>query len=106
MVCTIVGRVRRAVMEGRTLGRTMLLVSALAVAFGTSAPGAAQAHDTPSSVAAAHARPLTGVALTHERRLRAIETAVLGRAHAAEHARLRGYERNPYWRAKLRRAAK
>jgi hypothetical protein len=84
----------------------MLLVSALAVAFGTSAPGAAQAHDTPSSVAAAHARPLTGVALTHERRLRAIETAVLGRAHAAEHARLRAYERSPYWRAKLRRAAK
>jgi hypothetical protein len=84
----------------------MLAVSAFAVALGTFAPGAALAHDAPGSLAAAHAPPLKGAALTHERRLRAIESAVLGPEHAAEHARLRAYERSPYWRARLRKAAR
>jgi hypothetical protein len=84
----------------------MLAVSAFAVALGTFAPGAALAHDAPGSLAAAHAPPLKGAALTHERRLRAIESAVLGPEHAAEHARLRAYERSPYWRTRLRKAAR
>jgi galactose oxidase-like protein len=83
----------------------MLTVSAFVVALGTLFPGLALAHHASGSMAAAHAPPLTGAALTHERRLRAIESAVLGPEHAAEHARLRAYERSPYWRAKLRRAA-
>ena len=36
--------------------------------------------------------------------MRAVETKVLGAEHAAEHARLRAYERSPYWRR--RRAAR
>jgi hypothetical protein len=83
----------------------MLAVGAFVVALCAFAPGAAFAHAAPVSMADAHAPPLKGAALTHERRLRAIETAVLGAEHAAEHARLRAYERSPYWRAKLRAAA-
>src|SRR5215208_174187 len=39
-----------------------------------------------------------------ERLLRAEETATLGAEHAAEHARLRAYQRNPRWRRALERA--
>jgi hypothetical protein len=40
-----------------------------------------------------------------ERALRAQETAALGPEHAAEHARLRAYERDPRWLRALRRAS-
>jgi hypothetical protein len=39
-----------------------------------------------------------------ERLLRAEETATLGPEHAAEHARLRAYQRDPRWRRALERA--
>jgi Domain of unknown function (DUF1929)/Glyoxal oxidase N-terminus len=85
----------------------MLMVSAFVVGLGTLlVPGAALAHEAPAFARAAHAPPLQGTALAHERRLRAVETAVLGADHAAEHARLRSYERSPYWRAQMRKAAR
>jgi Domain of unknown function (DUF1929) len=40
-----------------------------------------------------------------EATLRAEESAVLGAGHAAEHARLRAYQRDPRWRRALRRAS-
>jgi hypothetical protein len=83
----------------------MLMVSAFLMALGALLPSLALAHDAPAFSGPTHAPLLKGAALTHERRLRAIESAVLGPEHAAEHARLRAYERSPYWRAKLRKAA-
>jgi hypothetical protein len=84
----------------------VLVMSALAVALTAFLPTAASAHDAPAAAHAIKAPPLKGAALVHERRLRAVETAVLGAEHAAEHARLRAYERSPYWRAQMRRAAR
>jgi Galactose oxidase-like, Early set domain len=92
-------------MEGLSLGRRVLVLGAFA-AVSAFLPVTASAHDVPHAAHAVKVPPLEGAALTHERRLRAIETAVLGADHAAEHARLRRYERSPYWRVQLRRAAR
>src|SRR6266545_6372870 len=105
-------------MRGRSLSRKMslrtgskrsgglavpALLAALAGAFGASA---AAAHEAPASARVTHAPPLHGRALADERRLRALETSALGADHAAEHARLREYERSPHWRRELRLAAR
>lgn len=56
--------------------------------------------------ASAHGVALRGAAKLSERRLRAFESATLGPEHAAEHARARRLERDPEYRAGVRRAAK
>jgi hypothetical protein len=67
--------------------RSLLLAT---VVLAAALPGAAHGHGTPASGS--------------ESELRRFETASLGRAHAAEHARLRRYLRSPRWRRSLRRA--
>jgi hypothetical protein len=65
---------------------------------------AAQAHHVAPR---AHGQALwPGPAKTQsERLLREEETATLGVQHAAEHARLRAYQRDPRWRHALERAS-
>jgi hypothetical protein len=102
-------------MQGRSLGRkpgwigskrsALLAIATLLTLSAFGAP-VARAHDVPASVRVTDVPPLHGAALLHERRLRAVETQVLGAEHAAEHARLRAYERSPYWQRQMRRAAR
>jgi hypothetical protein len=68
---------------------------ALLVAALTLVPAATASADHAASAAA-----------SDERLLRAEETATLGAEHAAEHARLRAYQRDPRWRRALARATK
>src|SRR5262245_2471778 len=94
-------------MRGRSLslvkhGATPLMV---VVAFALMAAPAG-AHEAPHGPKPTDIKPLKGKALVAERRLRAVETAVLGSAHAAEHAKLREYERSPHWRYQMRAAAR
>ena len=102
-------------MQGRILGRKLSQVGskrgarlAIAALLAMSAFGApaAHAHDAPVAARVTDAPALHGRALIAERRLRAVETHVLGAEHAAEHARLRAYERSPYWQRQMRRAAR
>jgi hypothetical protein len=82
--------------------------AAIATLLAACALGAppASAHDASASAQVSDAPALHGRALVDERRLRAVETAVLGADHAAEHARRRAYERSPHWQRQMRRAAR
>jgi hypothetical protein len=83
------------------LGRPAL--AALVAAISLVVCVAAQAHHVSPRHAGEALWP--GPAKTSsERLLRAEETATLGVEHAAEHARLRAYQRDPRWRRALERA--
>ena len=83
------------------LGRPAL--AALVAAISLVVCVAAQAHHVSPRHAGEALWP--GTAKTSsERLLRAEETATLGVEHAAEHARLRAYQRDPRWRHALERA--
>ncbi len=80
-----------------------LAPAVLAAAFLLIGAASAQAHHVAPRAAGERLWP--GPAKSQsERLLREEETATLGTEHAAEHARLRAYQRDPRWRRAIRRA--